>query len=86
MSTIPKGRTESGFNSSDGGNRIERTSKPVNLIQVLLPLCTDRRENSKHFRLVRHEVASRFGGLALYRNAPAEAFGKMKGRLGPMPL
>jgi len=51
----------------------------VNLIQVLLPLSTDRKENSKRFRLVRHELASRFGGLTLYGNAPAEGLWEDEG-------
>lgn len=42
------------------------------LIQILLPLVDDKETSSKLFSEIRSELTSRFGGLTLYRNAPAE--------------
>ncbi|WP_245515512.1 hypothetical protein [Rhizobium deserti] len=53
----------------------------MHLIQILLPLPGDGESSSKLFLEVREELATRFGGLTFYRNAPAEGLWKDGGEL-----
>lgn len=51
----------------------------MHLIQILLPLCATEQETAERLRQVRQELTSRFGGLTLHRNAPAEGLWKDEG-------
>ncbi|WP_105431837.1 hypothetical protein [Neorhizobium sp. T6_25] len=44
----------------------------MHLIQILLPLNTGDGTSRARINQVREDLSSRFGGLTLYRNAPAE--------------
>lgn len=44
----------------------------MHLIQILLPLMDDKAASASLFGELRHELTSKFGGLTLYRNAPAQ--------------
>lgn len=50
----------------------------MQLIQILLPLLGDDR-GRKRFAQVREELTERFGGVTLYRNAPAEGSWQSEG-------
>ncbi|WEZ85597.1 hypothetical protein P6U16_26665 (plasmid) [Rhizobium sp. 32-5/1] len=46
----------------------------MQLIQILLPLSTADADSRERINQVRQELMILFGGLTLYRNAPADGF------------
>ncbi len=51
----------------------------MHLVQILLPLYDNERQPfpREDYRLVRQELTERFGGLTVYRRAPAEGVWKV---------
>lgn len=53
----------------------------MHLIQILLPITVDDPDGGKTLGNVRDTLAERFGGVTLYRNAPAEGLWKDEGAM-----
>jgi hypothetical protein len=53
----------------------------MHLVQILLPMHDNAQEpfSGEHYSRVRRELTERFGGLTVYRRAPAEGLWKLNG-------